>query len=183
MSPRTTLPRATDALVEPDDPDTLARIVREKHTLLERHAFERPRDDESASASGSAKAREEGSEGSSSFAVRPPVMHFGGFELGKTHTQTFVVTNTGATSRRLVVIDPTTEPGADRDDAPYDHVGVCASARHVSGRKSARSRSGAQRNDHRRLHADGRRAVLLRLLPRARGGCARFGTPSARVPA
>ena len=36
-------------------------------------------------------------------------MHFGGFELGKTHTQTFVVTNTGATSRRLVVIDPTTE--------------------------------------------------------------------------
>ena len=110
MSPRTTLPRATDALVEPDDPpDKLARIVREKHTLLERHAFERVGTTTSQPPSGSAKAREEGSEGSSSFAVRPPVMHFGGFELGKTHTQTFVVTNTGATSRRLVVIDPTTE--------------------------------------------------------------------------
>ena len=110
MSPRTTLPRATDALVEPDDPpDKLTRIVREKHTLLERHAFERVGTTTSQPPSGSAKAREEGSEGSSSFAVRPPVMHFGGFELGKTHTQTFVVTNTGATSRRLVVIDPTTE--------------------------------------------------------------------------
>ena len=110
MSPRTTLPRATDALIEPDDPpDKLTRIVREKHTLLERHAFERVGTTTSQPPSGSARAREEGSEGSSSFAVRPPVMHFGGFELGKTHTQTFVVTNTGATSRRLVVIDPTTE--------------------------------------------------------------------------
>jgi hypothetical protein len=36
-------------------------------------------------------------------------MHFGGFELGKTHTQTFVVTNTGVKSKRLVVIEPTTE--------------------------------------------------------------------------
>ena len=114
MSPRTTLPRATDALVAPDDPpDTLARIAREKHTLLERHAFERVGTTTSlASSRGRAQTHNESSsssDGASSFAVRPSVMHFGGFEPGKTHTQTFVVTNAGAKSRRLVVIEPTTE--------------------------------------------------------------------------
>jgi hypothetical protein len=115
MSPRTTLPRATDALVDTDDPpDTLARIAREKHTLLERHAFERVGTTTSlATSRGLDSSRDESppssNASSSSFAVRPPVMHFGGFELGKTHTQTFVVTNTGVKSKRLVVIEPTTE--------------------------------------------------------------------------
>ena len=115
MSPRTTLPRATDALVDSDDPpDTLARIAREKHTLLERHAFERVGTTTSLTTSrGLDSSRDESpsssNASSSSFAVRPPVMHFGGFELGKAHTQTFVVTNTGVKSKRLVVIEPTTE--------------------------------------------------------------------------
>ena len=99
-----------DALVAPDElPDKRARIAREKHTLLERHAFERVGTTTSLASGSSPAPPADGSERASSFAVRPPVMHFGGFEPGKTHTQSFVVTNTGAESRRLVVIDPGTE--------------------------------------------------------------------------
>ena len=46
--------------------------------------------------------------GNELFRVRPPVMHFGGFEIGQTLRQTFVVTNVGPVARRVIVAPPTT---------------------------------------------------------------------------
>eukprot|EP00227_Mantoniella_beaufortii_P014551 CAMPEP_0197576992 /NCGR_PEP_ID=MMETSP1326-20131121/1787_1 /TAXON_ID=1155430 /ORGANISM="Genus nov. species nov., Strain RCC2288" /LENGTH=475 /DNA_ID=CAMNT_0043139983 /DNA_START=68 /DNA_END=1492 /DNA_ORIENTATION=- len=46
--------------------------------------------------------------GNSTFSVTPPVMHFGGYTLGKVHRQRFVVTNHSNTSKRLHVIVPGT---------------------------------------------------------------------------
>lgn len=43
------------------------------------------------------------------FAIKPHVMHFGGFEVGKVYTQRFVVTNTGRKSQRLQILEPTSQ--------------------------------------------------------------------------
>ena len=46
--------------------------------------------------------------GNATLAVHPPVMHFGGYELGKVHAQRFTVTNVSAASKRIDVIDTST---------------------------------------------------------------------------
>jgi len=92
-----TLPNALDQLVATDDPiNALAMIAKTKHTILERHSF--------SAVGNTGKSSQE----SSAFAVRPSVLHFGGFTLGKSHAQHFTVTNTGTKSRRVTVVHPET---------------------------------------------------------------------------
>ena len=43
------------------------------------------------------------------FAIKPHVMHFGGFEVGKVYTRRFTVTNAGRKSQRLQILEPTSE--------------------------------------------------------------------------
>ena len=103
MSPRSTLPSAMEQLVaSTDPPNPLATIAVEKNTLLERRSFKKV-----GTSRGDDTDVNDNITGA--FAVTPHVLHFGGFTLGKRHTQTFKVTNTGSISNRLVVLPPATE--------------------------------------------------------------------------
>ena len=42
------------------------------------------------------------------FAIEPAVVHFGGFSLNRTHTQTVRIKNTSSRSRRIRILEPTT---------------------------------------------------------------------------
>ena len=47
-------------------------------------------------------------EANSYFAIEPAVVHFGGFSLNRTHTQTLRIKNTSSKSRRIRILEPTT---------------------------------------------------------------------------
>lgn len=47
-------------------------------------------------------------EANSFFAIEPAVVHFGGFSLNRTHTQTVRIKNTSSKSRRIRILEPTT---------------------------------------------------------------------------